>query len=416
MKLLKEITNKKHKHIFGGLDVLKYIGPGFLVTAGFIDPGNWASNMAAGSYFGYSLLWVVTLSTLMLIILQHNVAHLGIVSGLCLSEAINRYFNKFFARFIIFISVIGSISTSLAEILGSAIALNILFKVPIKIGSVLIAFIVIYLIFSNKYQRIEKIIIAFVSLIGLSFIYELFLVDVKWTSVLRSSFIPSIPDNSSVIILSILGAVIMPHNLFLHSEVIQSRQWNLEEKSIIERQLKYEFFDTLLSMVIGWAINSSMIILAASVFWNKGFYVDKLEDAAEMLVPLLGKLAGIVFSIALLLSGLSSAITSGIAGASIFAGMYNEPMNFKDIHSKIGTFISIIGAVCVIMFIRDPFKILIYSQAILGMVLPFVIFSQIILTSSKRVMNEYVNSKLTVFVLTLIGLVITYFNIKVIFL
>ncbi len=415
MRLLEEFRNKNHKHIFGAVDILKYIGPGFLVTVGFIDPGNWASNIAAGSYFGYSLLWVVTLSTIMLIILQHNVAHLGIVTGLCLSEAINNYFNKFLARFLLILAMIASISTSLAEILGSAIALNLLFKIPIKLGAIITAGIVIYFLFSNKYQKVERIIIAFVSLIGISFIYELVLVDVDWTLALKSSFIPSFPNNSSIIIMSILGAVVMPHNLFLHSEVIQSRQWNLKDKSVIKKQLKYEFFDTLLSMIIGWGINSAMIILAASVFWSKGFYVERLEEAGVMLMPLLGKSAGIVFSIALLLSGFSSTITSAMAGASIFAGIYNEPMNLKDLHSKTGSIISVGGAVFLIMFIKDPFKALIYSQAVLGVILPFIVFSQIKLTSSKTVMKEYANSKLTVFILTLICLIITFFNVRMLF-
>lgn len=415
INLVNDLKNKGHKKIFGALEILKYIGPGFLVTVGFIDPGNWASNIAAGSYFGYSLIWVVTLSTVMLIILQHNVAHLGIVTGLCLSESINKYFSPILARFILFTAMIASVSTSLAEIMGGAIALNILFKIPIKIGSIIISVAAFYLLFSNRYRKIEKIIIAFVSIIGISFIYELALVDIDWHLVLKGAFIPNTPFESSLIIISVLGAVVMPHNLFLHSEIIQSRQWNLEKKEVIEKQLKYEFMDTFFSMLIGWAINSAMIILSASVFFTNSIKVERLEQASSILTPILGSSSALIFSVALLFSGFSSTITSAMAGASIFAGMFNEPMNLKDIHSKSGAIISLLSAVIVIIFVSDPFKSLIYSQAILGMLLPFTIFSQIKLTSSKKVMGEYKNSKLTTFLLLLIGFIVTWLNIKMIF-
>ena len=176
--IFKDLKRKDHKRYLGGLDVFKYIGPGLLVTVGFIDPGNWASNFAAGSEFGYSLLWVVTLSTIMLIILQHNVAHLGIVTGLCLSEAATQYTPKWVSRPILATAVVASISTSLAEILGGAIALEMLFDIPIKAGAVIITIACIIMLFSNTYSKIERWIIMFVSIIGLSFLYELTLIDV----------------------------------------------------------------------------------------------------------------------------------------------------------------------------------------------------------------------------------------------
>ena len=178
--IFKDLKRKDHKRYLGGLDVFKYIGPGLLVTVGFIDPGNWASNFAAGSEFGYSLLWVVTLSTVMLIILQHNVAHLGIVTGLCLSEAATQYTPKWVSRPVLGTAVLASISTSLAEILGGAIALQMLLDIPIVWGSVLTAVFVSVMLFTNSYKKIERSIIAFVSVIGLSFIYELFLVKIDW--------------------------------------------------------------------------------------------------------------------------------------------------------------------------------------------------------------------------------------------
>ncbi len=312
MNIFKKLKTT-HKTRSGALDLLKYIGPGLLVTVGFIDPGNWATNLAAGSSFGYALLWVVTFSSIMLIIIQHNVAHLGIVTGLCLAEATNKYIHKTISRPILGSAILASISTSLAEILGGAIALEMLFDIPIKAGAVIITIACIIMLFSNTYSKIERWIIMFVSIIGLSFLYELTLVDVEWTNTAKSWVTPSFPDNSLLIIMSVLGAVVMPHNLFLHSEVIQSREWNLENENVIKKQLKYEFYDTLLSMGIGWAINSAMIILAAATFYKQGVVVDELSQAANLLTPLVGNNAGVIFAIALLFAGISSTITSGIA-------------------------------------------------------------------------------------------------------
>lgn len=392
-------------------ELLKYIGPGLLVTVGFIDPGNWASNFAAGSEFGYALLWVVTLSTVMLIILQHNVAHLGIVTGLCLSEAANKYLPKSGSRFVLWSAIGASISTSLAEILGGAIALQMLFHIPIKIGAILVTLFVFIMMFSSSYKKIERYIIAFVSLIGLSFIYELFLIDVDWGQAAHAWVVPSVPHGSILIIMSVLGAVVMPHNLFLHSEVIQSREWNLEDDKVIEKQLKYEFFDTLFSMIIGWAINSAMILLAAATFFKQGVVVDDLQQAKSLLDPLLGSSAGVVFGIALLFAGLSSSMTSGIAAGSIFAGMYDEPYNIKDIHSKTGVIISLGVALFIIFLINDPFKGLIISQAILSLQLPITVFLQVRLTSSVKVMGKHANRPITKYTLYGIAIIVTLLNI-----
>lgn len=415
MNFFKELKTKfesKHTKPKGSaFELLKYIGPGLLVTVGFIDPGNWASNFAAGSEFGYTLLWVVTLSTVMLIILQHNIAHLGIVTGLCLSEAANKYLPRSGSRIVLWSAIAASVSTSLAEILGGAIALQMLFDIPIKVGAVLVTVFVFVMMFFNSYKKIERYIIAFVSLIGISFIYELFLVDIDWPEAVQSWVKPSFPEGSMLIIMSVLGAVVMPHNLFLHSEVIQSRQWNKEDEAVMEKQLKYEFFDTIFSMVIGWAINSAMILLAASTFFQQGIVVDDLAQAHSLLQPLLGDNAVVVFAIALLFAGISSTMTSGIAAGSIFAGMYDEPYNVKDIHSRAGVVISLGLGLLIIFFIGDPFKGLIISQAVLSMQLPITVFLQVRLTSSKEVMGKYANKTFTKLLLYGIASIVTILNI-----
>ncbi|WP_418793982.1 Nramp family divalent metal transporter, partial [Phocaeicola coprophilus] len=371
---IKELKRKDHLRYLGGLDFFKYIGPGLLVTVGFIDPGNWASNFAAGSDYGYALLWIVTLSTVMLIILQHNVAHLGIVTGLCLSEAATRYTPRWVSRPVLATAVLASISTSLAEILGGAIALQMLFGIPVVWGAVLTTALVVIMLFTNSYKRIERAIIAFVSVIGLSFLYELFLVDIDWGLAARSWVVPSIPEGSMLIIMSVLGAVVMPHNLFLHSEVVQSHEYNKQSDTAIRKLLKYEFYDTLLSMGIGWAINSAMILLAASTFFVTGTPVEELQQAKSLLDPLLGNQAGIVFALALLMAGISSTVTSGMAAGSIFAGIFGESYHIKDVHSRVGVLLSLGIALLIIFFIGDPFQGLIYSQMVLSFQLPFTVF------------------------------------------
>lgn len=410
MRLLDKLKLNHHPRS-GALDLLKYIGPGLLVTVGFIDPGNWATNLAAGSEFGYALLWVVTFSSIMLIIIQHNVAHLGIVTGLCLAEATTKYLPKKLSRPILISAMLASISTSLAEILGGAIALRMLFGIPIYVGAVIVTLACLLMLFSNTYSKIERWIITFVSIIGLSFLYELMLVDVDWHAAAVGWLKPSFPENSMLIIMGVLGAVVMPHNLFLHSEVIQSRSWNLEDEKVIQKQLKYEFYDTLLSMVIGWGINSAMVVLAASSFFREKVVVEELDQAQQLLVPLVGNNAGVIFAAALLLAGVSSTITSGIAGASIFAGIFGEAYHHKDIHSKIGVLCSFIPALLLIFLVGDPFRGLIISQMVLSVQLPITIFTQVYLTSNRQVMGKFVNSRLTNGVLLLLGVIVTALNV-----
>lgn len=386
-----------------------------MVTVGFIDPGNWASNLAAGADYGYTLLWMVTLSTIMLVVLQHNVAHLGIATGYCLSEAATIYLKPVWSKFILTSAMLASISTSLAEILGGAIALEMLFDIPIIAGAVLTTIFVVIMLLTNSYLKIEKWIIAFVSIIGLSFLYELSLVNIDWAAAGAGWVTPSFPEGSIIIIMSVMGAVVMPHNLFLHSEVIQSRQWNREDEKIIKKQLRFEFTDTLLSMLIGWAINSAMILLAAATFFKSSTPVTELQQANHLLEPLLGSNAAIVFAIALLMAGIASTVTSGIAAGSIFAGMFKEPYDIKDNHSRLGVAISLLVALALIFFISNPFQGLIISQMILSIQLPFTIFLQVYLTSSSKVMGKYRNSLLSKVFLYSIAGIVTLLNVYLFF-
>ena len=393
------------------LNFLRYLGPGLLVTVGFIDPGNWASNIAAGSGFGYELLWMVTLSTVMLIVLQHNAAHLGIATGLCLSEAASRYMPRLLKDLILLTAMLAAVATAMAEILGGAIALQMLFHIPIRLGSILILVLVLFCAFTNAYKRIEKLIILFVSLIGFSFLFEVGIAKIDWGAAVVGWVKPSFPSGSMPVILSVLGAVVMPHNLFLHSEVIQSHEYNKKDDASIRKVLKYELFDTLFSMIVGWAINSAMILLAAATFFKSGIQVEELQQAKSLLEPLLGSSAAVVFALALLMAGISSTITSGMAAGSIFAGIFGESYHIKDCHSQVGVILSLGIALLLIFFIGDPFKGLLISQMILSIQLPFTVFLQVGLTSSRKVMGQYVNSKWSTFVLYAIAAVVTVLNI-----
>ncbi|TCL62292.1 manganese transport protein [Hydrogenispora ethanolica] len=411
MGFRERLFGENHRPRFTGLEILQYIGPGLLVTVGFIDPGNWASNVAAGSDYGYRLLWMVTLSTLMLIMLQHNAAHLGIATGYCLSEAAALYTPPWVARLVLGSAVLASVFTALAEILGAAIALRMLFGLPLKAGAVLVTLVVTWLLYANSYQKLERWIIGFVSLIGLSFIFELTLVRIDWAQAAVGWVTPRFPQGSLPVIMSVLGAVVMPHNLFLHSEIIQSRQWNLQDDKVIRHQLKYEFYDTLFSMIVGWGINSAMILLAATTFFSRGFNVTELEQAQNILRPMLGNGAAVVFALALLMAGLSSSVTAGMAGGSIFAGLYREPYDIHDNHSRWGVGITLFLALAIIFFVKDAFQGLVVSQMLLSVQLPITVFLQIYLTSSKRVMGRYANPPLDRLLLWLIAAVVSGLNI-----
>lgn len=406
----KKIWGENHSGHKGGLEILRWVGPGLLVTVGFIDPGNWATNMAAGSTYGYGLLWVVTASTLMLIMLQHNAAHLGIVTGECLAESCAHHLPRPLARLVLASAWLACVATMMAEVLGGGIALQMLLGLPVRLGAAIVAAASAALLLTNSYRRVERWIIGFVSLIGISFLAEIAMVRVDWTSAAVGWVVPSMPAGSTAIVVSVLGAVVMPHNLFLHSEVIQSQHFEGQGDAVIRERLDHEFVDTLLSMGIGWAINSAMVVLAASTFFSAGVQVDDLAQAAATLEPMLGPAARIIFALALLFAGLASSVTAGMAAGTVSAGMAGEPYDIHDRHSSLGVVGCFAGALVALLLVDDPFDGLLWSQALLSLQLPITVFAQIWLTSSPRVMGRYANGPVLKAVLALIGLVVTALN------
>lgn len=391
----------------GGLEIMRHIGPGLLVTVGFIDPGNWASNMAAGSQFGYSLLWVVTLSTIMLIVLQHNAAHLGIATGMCLAEATSRFLPRLLGRAILGTAYLACVATAMAEVLGGAVALQMLFGLPLRFGCVVVAAASMTMLLTSSYKQAERWIIAFVSVVGLSFLAELAMVEVDWPRAAVSWATPSMPAGSTATMVSILGAVVMPHNLFLHSEIIQSMHFEGRGQKVVEERLRYELLDTLFSMGIGWAINSAMVILAATTFFSRGVVVEDLAAAAATLSPIVGPASSVIFAVALLFAGLSSSVTAGMAAGTVTAGMFGEEYDIHDRHSSIGVALCFAGAVAACLCVEDAFAGLVWSQALLSLQLPVTVFLLIRLTSSRKVMGRYANSRPLTATLVAIGVVVT---------
>lgn len=390
---------------------LRYLGPGLLVTVGFIDPGNWATNIGAGAQFGYSLLWVITLSTLMLILLQHMSAHLGIVSGRCLSEACREYMHPAWSGIIGVTAVAACIATALAEICGAAIGLHVLTGLPLPLGATLSALIVAMLIWRQKYHQVEHIIIGFVSIIGFCYLVQVHLVKPDLTAAVHGAFTPYLSSDTILLAMGMLGAVVMPHNIYLHSEIIQSRDWSHDDDQTRQRLLRYELLDTIFSMGVGWFINSAMIIVAAAVFFRNHVEVTELVQAAETLKPLAGDLAGLLFAIALLCAGVSSSITAGLAGGTVFTGFLGKPTAMESPWFRMGVLVTFVPAVLILMLPVDTFKLLIISQVLLSVQLPFTVVALAYLTDSRRVMGRFANRSLERWLLWATVLVVVVLNV-----
>jgi manganese transport protein len=392
-------------------EMLRYLGPGFLVTVGFIDPGNWATNIAGGSQFGYSLLWVITLSTLMLILLQHMAAHLGIVTGECLAEACRTFFPRKLNLLLGGSIMAACIATALAEFLGAAFGVSLILGWPLWISALVAGFAVLALVAVQKYDQIEHLIIAFVSIIGFCYIFELWIVKPDWGAAARATVVPELSSSTIFIAMGMLGAVVMPHNLYLHSEVIQKRNWVASDPVRKRQLLRYEFLDTLLAMGAGWLINCAMVVVAAAVFFRNGVTVTDILQAADTLRPLAGNLARTLFAVALLCAGISSSITACLAGGTVFTGFLGKEIDPQKVWFRAGVLLTALPALVLVVVQRDAFKTLIWSQVVLSMQLPFTILPLIWLTRSRKVMGAYANGRTENALMYLAGAVIIVLNI-----
>ncbi len=368
--------------------LLGFLGPGFLVTVGFVDPGNWATNIEGGSRFGYELLWVVTLGTLMLVLIQHLAAKLGIATAKSLAVNIRDHFSRPVTAFLGVSVVLACIATDVAELLGGAIGFTLLFGMPLWVGALLTLLIALFLIISQRYHRVETIIVGFLGIITLCYLAELFIVRPEWSAAASGLVVPRVGRESIYVALAILGALVMPHNIFLHSNVIHSREWGISEEEKREL-LRYEKMDTILAMTLGWVVNSSMIIVAAAVFFGNHIPVNSIEQASATLKPLAGALAGLLFAVALVFSGVGSSITSSMAEADVITGFLAKPADPRTTFYRVAVFITAIPALLVILFSLDSFRILILSQVVLSLQLPFTLVPLLMLCRSRKVMGGF---------------------------
>lgn len=368
--------------------LLRFLGPGFLVTVGFIDPGNWATNIEGGSKFGYDLLWVITLSTVMLILIQHMAAKLGIATGKSLAVNIRERFSRPVTALLGLTIVLACVATDVAELLGGAIGFNLLFGMPVWAGALATVVLEVFLIVSQRYHRLEATIMAFLGIISLCYLVEIVIVRPDWAALAPALVVPRVNMKSIYIAMGILGAVVMPHNIFLHSNVIHSRQWGASEAEKM-KLLQFEKADTLSAMILGWLVNSAMIIVAAAVFAGHHVTVDSIEQASATLKPLAGPLAGFLFAVALVFAGVGSSVTSSMAEVNVITGFLGKPEDPRTLLYRVSVFITAIPSFLIIISGMNTFKILIFSQVVLSIQLPFTLIPLLMLCRERRVMGAF---------------------------
>lgn len=378
--------------------LLAFSGPGFLVAVGYMDPGNWATDLAGGAQFGYSLLFVILIANLTAILLQHLSLKLGVATGKDLAQVCRDNYSVPARLGLWFMAEIMIIACDLAEVIGSAIALNLLFGIPLSIGVIITAADVLLILMLQKkgFRYLEALVIALISTVMLAFGFEILLARPEIIPLL-SGFIPDVAvlSNSDAlyIALGILGATVMPHNLFLHSSVVQTRQYARDQRGKKEA-VKFGTIDTAIALTVALFANAAILIVSASVFHFSGYAdVADIEQAYLLLAPLLGtSLASLVFAIALLASGQNSTLTGTLTGQIIVEGFLN--LKIKPWLSRLSTrLLAIVPALAVIIFFQDfgVGKLLILSQVVLSIQLPFAVIPLVMFTNDRNKMGEFAN-------------------------
>jgi len=374
--------------------LLAFVGPAYLVSVGYMDPGNWATDIAGGSQFGYRLIWIILLSNIMAILFQSLSTRLGIVSGKDLAQASSSHYKKGVNFSLWILSEIAIISTDIAEVLGTAIGLSLVFNIPIVYGVFITGFDTLLLLLINKLgiRKMEGFIITLIFIIGASFLVEIFLSKPDYVGIL-SGFVPSIPNTTALYIgIGIIGATIMPHNLYLHSSLVQTRKIKKDRKSIKEA-IKFNFIDSVIALNLAFLVNAAILIVAAAVFYESGNYgVGDIITAHRLLEPLLGtRLAPILFGIALIAAGQSSTITGTYAGQVVMEGYIHLRLQ-PWVRRLITRLLAIAPALFVILAYGESASasLLILSQVILSLQLSFAVVPLIHFVSSKKFMKDHV--------------------------
>ena len=399
--------------------ILAFLAPAYLVSVGYMDPGNWATDIAGGSQFGYSLLWVLLMSNLMALLLQSLSARLGIVTQRDLAQASRETYSKFINYILYFLAEIAIAACDLAEVLGMAIGINLLFDIPLIEGvliTVLDTFLLLFLI-NKGIRKMEAFIIVLVAIIGFSFIFEMIFAEPELDKVIYG-LVPSIPSSAALYIaIGIIGATVMPHNLYLHSSLVQTRKFDRTPAGI-KQALKYNFIDSTIALNLAFFVNAAILILAAATFYKNGmFEVAEIQDAHQFLEPLLGtKWAPILFAVALIAAGQSSTVTGTLAGQIVMEGYLNLRIQ-PWVRRIITRLIAIVPAVVVILIYGESVtgKLLILSQVILSLQLGFAIIPLIHFVSDKTKMKGFHISKTTQIAAWIIASIIVSLNAKLVY-
>ena len=402
----------------GWRKILAFFGPAYLVSVGYMDPGNWATDLAGGSQFGYKLIWVLLMSNLMALLLQSLSARLGIVRGRDLAQANRETYPKYINYALYGLAEIAIAATDLAEILGMAIGIQLLTGLPLIWGiSITVLDTFLFLLLQRLGMRtMEAFIIALVAVIGISFLIEIILAKPDLGEVVKG-FVPAIPNDTALYIaIGIIGATVMPHNLYLHSALVQTRKIKRDDAGI-KRALKLNFIDSAIALNLAFFVNAAILVLAATVFFKTGRTdVAELKQAHELLEPMLGSsLAPILFAVALIASGQSSTITGTLAGQIVMEG-YLKLRIAPWIRRLMTRLIAIIPAVIVILINGENNidSLLILSQVILSLQLGFAIIPLIHFTSDKKTMGKFVIKPFIIFLASLIAAVLIYLNISMV--
>lgn len=402
----------------GWRKLLAFLGPAYLVSVGYMDPGNWATDIAGGSRFGYALIWVLLMSNLMALLLQSLSARLGIVRQLDLAQASRRSYNRGVNFALWILAEIAIAACDLAEVLGMAIGLQLLFGLPLIWGVSLTVLDTLLLLALQSYgiRKLEAFIIALVAIIGGAFLVEMFLAKPDFGELVKG-FVPSLPgDQALYIAIGIIGATVMPHNLYLHSSLVQTRRINRNSKGIWT-SIKYNFIDSAIALNAAFFVNAAILVLAASTFFQAGMYeVQDIQDAYKFLSPMLGtQWASILFGVALVAAGQSSTITGTLAGQIVMEGYLNLRIA-PWLRRLITRLIAIIPALIVILVYgeEETGALLIFSQVILSLQLGFAVIPLIHFNSDKDKMGEFVIKPWMKIAAWTIALVIVSLNVKLV--
>lgn len=399
--------------IFDIKQLSKYIGPAFIVSVAYIDPGNFATNITGGSTFNYALLWVILWSNVMAIFLQTMSAKLGIATEHNLPEMCAKAFSKKTNWFLWITSELAAMATDLAEFLGGTLGISLIFGIPLIYSGFMTGLITFGIVYMEKYGQkvVELIIEILIAVICIAYAVELILAKPDWSQVTIHTLIPYLPNGHAVLIaVGMLGATVMPHVIFLHSQLVQCRNKVRDDKRK-KQHLKMEKLDITIAMNIAFIVNAAMVIVSASVFFKNGVIVTTIQQAHKSLEPLLGNLSSGFFGIALLASGLSSSAVGTMAGQTIMKGFVglNIPLNIRRL-------ITMTPAMIIIAIGINPMQALIISQVVLSFTLPVAIMPLMIISRRKDLMGCFVNTRFTNFFGWIITSTIIIMNIVLIFL